>query len=492
VKAGHPERSRAAAQSNGCRRPSKARSRILGVCGPAASTLDAPVRLRIRCAAPPVRVNGFVACLALCLASAALAQAPEPQPPDEASQNGSEGYSPPLPSVHQSLRFSGYVDVGFAVAQGNGSSFAPNDHRVPADYGSDPFQPAVNSLGEVASTDSGGRFANGFLPRSVGIGSRPSFLLNNASLDASFSPPQLPVLIFARAQLRPRFYPTGDTTLLELQQAFGKVTPFKSQELAISLGRFDSVFGIEYLDNESNIRTGITPSLIARYTTGHPLGIKAFYRLQIPALWSALSLNAAATNSGTRVEELMGPDLSLTGIPVGSARLGYELNLKAVQVKLGASGMYGPRNDVADPNVHQMAVGGDLRVSAFGVTLSGELIRLIDEEPAHPLRDPKLTGLGLGELASGFAVTGGYAQLIWALPVPGEYLTGLALYGRYDRRWAAFHGFNAVLEDRFTVGARIELFGVLALKAEGLFNRELAGAPEVPNDVFTTSAVFTW
>ena len=41
----------------------------------------------------------------------------------------------------------------------------------------------------------------------------------------------------------------------------------------------------------------VTPSLIARYTTGHSLGLKAFYRLQLPALWSAISLNAAATNS---------------------------------------------------------------------------------------------------------------------------------------------------------------------------------------------------
>jgi hypothetical protein len=437
-----------------------------------------------------VRALARLCTLALFVALSARAQ--EPAPPEEASQNGSEGYTPPVPTVVQSLRISGYVDVGFAVAQGNGSSFSPNDFRVPADYGSDPFAPAVNSLGEVASTDAYGRFTNGFLPRSVGIGNRPSFLLNNASLDVSFAPPQLPVFVFMRTQLRPRFYATGDTTQLELQQAFGKVTPFKSQEFFISVGRFDSVFGIEYLENESNIRIGITPSLIARYTTGHPLGLKAFYRLQLPGIWSALSLNAAVTNSGMRVDTLMGPDVSLTGVPVGAARLGYELNLRRVQVKLGASGMYGPRNDANDPSVHQMAVGGDLRVSAFGLSLNAELIRLIDEQPPGASREPKLTGLGLGELISGFAVTGGYAQLTWALPVPGEYLTGLALYGRYGHRIAAFHGFNSVNEDRFTVGARIELFSMLALKAEGLFNRELSGAPEVPNNVFTTSAVFTW
>ena len=51
--------------------------------------------------------------------------------------------------------------------------------------------------------------------------------------------------------------------------------PFDAPELALTVGKFDSVFGIEYLENQANIRTGITPSLIARYTTGQSLGAKA-------------------------------------------------------------------------------------------------------------------------------------------------------------------------------------------------------------------------
>jgi hypothetical protein len=411
---------------------------------------------------------------------------------DDAADNGSDGYMPPQPTVLQALRFTGYVDVGFAVAQGNGSSFAQGDSRVPADYGVDAFAPAVNSRGDVASTDSGGRFTNGFLPRSMGMGGRPSFFLSTASFDVRFAPTQVPVMVFARMQLMPRFSSAGDGTRFELQQAFGKVTPFSSAEFSLSLGKFDSVFGIEYLENEANIRTGITPSLIARYTTGHPLGAKLFYRLQLAPLWSAVSLNVAATNSGTRVDELMGSDLSLTGVPVGSGRLGYELNLKAVQLKLGLSGMVGPRNDTHDPSVKQWAYGADLRLSLFGVSISAELIHLVDEQPPGALRDFKLTGTGAGELITGFQVSGGYVQLQYALPITGERLTGLAVYWRFDRRNADFHGFAAVNVDRFTFGARLELFAMLALKAEYLLNRELAGAPDVPNDVFTTSAVFTW
>src|SRR5262249_33647020 len=118
--------------------------------------------------------------------------------------------------------------------------------------------------------------------------------------------------------------------------------PFSSQEFALSVGKFDSVFGIEYLENEANLRTGITPSLIARYTTGHSIGAKAFYRFQIPAIWSAISLNAAVTNSGSWVESLQTPDIRLSGVPNGTARPGYELNLLGFQVKLGASGLTVP------------------------------------------------------------------------------------------------------------------------------------------------------
>ena len=39
---------------------------------------------------------------------------------------------------------------------------------------------------------------------------------------------------------------------------------------------------------------------------------------------------------------------------------------------------------------------------------------------------------------------------------------------------------------------RLDLWDSLAVKAEGLFNREVEGAPNVPNDVFTSSLVFSW
>jgi len=413
---------------------------------------------------------------------------PGVQPPEPEQSPVPTGYTPEEAAAPSPFRISGYVDVGFAKAQGRGSSFHPDDTRVPADYGADAFAPAVNSRGEVASLDAGGRFVNGFLPYSVDIGGRGSFLLNTASLDLFYEPSSAPVLVFARAQFLPRFGQGSGTRLL-LQQAFGRVTPFSGREFTITVGRFDSVFGIEYLENEAPLRTGITPSLMARYTTGHQLGAKALYRRQIPALESAVSLNVAVTNGSSRVESLQTADLSLTGLPYVSARLGYELQLLRLQVKLGVSGQTGARNDQNDSNVRQTQLGADARLTAGWLSLAGEYVRARDDAGTAP---GKHTGTGDFFYASSFAVDGFYGTLALALPVSADALRTATVYGRYDRRGAEFHGFGGILTSRYTVGARLDFWSVLAVKAEYLFNRENAGAPRVDNDVFAASAVYTF
>lgn len=418
----------------------------------------------------------------------AQAQASEQEPEPI---NDSDGYTPPAQAgvggAASAWTVNGYVDVGFAKAQGNGTSFAPGDQSVPADYGVDTFAPAVNSRGDVASTDAGGRFVNGFLPRSAGIGGNASFLLNTLDVDLKYTPATAPLMVFARVQFLPRFTGAGDDTRVYVEQAFGRYVPFDSQELALSVGKFDSVFGIEYQDNEANIRTGVVPSLVARYTTGQSIGAKLFYRVQIPAAWSAVSLNVAATNSGNFVEALQPPDASLTGTPVGSGRLGYELNAPAVQVKLGASAMYGPRNDQPETSAHQTGLGLDARAAWNGLYLSAEYVRVNEGEGG-----PKTTALGSFPISSAFWVRGEYAQLAYALPWSVGLLHKVTVYGRYDRRHAWFQGFTPITVDRFTGGVRLDLWDSVLLKAEYVANRELAGAPSVANNVFTSSLVYSF
>jgi hypothetical protein len=384
----------------------------------------------------------------------------------------------------------GYVDVGFARARGDGTSFPFGDKRAELDYHTDPFAPAVNSRGDVASIDSGGKPLSGFLPRSVNSGGRGSFLLNTLDLDLRYQAPRAPVMAFARVQLLPRWGGDGqgNQTTLYVEQAFGRITPFEGREFFINLGKFDSVLGIEYLDNQANYRIGITPSLLARYTTGTALGAKMFFRQQLPAAWSAFSLNLAATNGSNFIEALHPPDASLTGVPVLSARLGFELNLPAFQIKLGASGLRGPRNDAHDIHAPMMVYVLDARLVAGGFSLGAEYVQLEEEEG----EGMKQTGMGAFPEPAEFNARGAWAQAAYSFRLDLSWLRAITLYGRYEQRHAWFEEFPAMTVARVTGGLRLDLWDCLLLKGEMLFNRELEVAPDVENDVVTFSAVYSW
>jgi hypothetical protein len=426
----------------------------------------------------------------LALALTAEARADEQTVEDEATVsagNDSAGFVPaaePPPFI-----LGGYIDVGFADADGNGTSFHPDDQRLPADYAVDAFAPAVNSRGDVASIDAGGRLTNGFLPRSAGIGGRPSFLLNTLALEIRRGQAGDPLMVFARVHLLPRLEPGGGATHLLVEQAFGRVQPFANHELLLFVGKFDSVFGIEYLENQSPLRIGVTPSLLARYTTGTSIGAKAFYHLPIEPLASAVSLNLSATNSAPFVEALTSADVSRTGHLALTGRLGYELNLPGLQIKLGGSALSAARNDQGDPHARVSAWGTDARLSFAGLALSGEFIHL--DEDRGPAAD-KLTGAGPQVIASGFHVRGGWAQLTYLLPVANSLFRRTFVLVRGEERRGWFEGFSHVRERRLTVGIRLDLGDSVALKAETLLNREYEGAPTVDNDVRCASLVWAF
>jgi hypothetical protein len=420
---------------------------------------------------------------------------------------------PPSTPTSSPLVITGYLDVGFARAQGDGTSFPGSyavtppmgpDGYLPADYFVDGFAPAVNSRGEAASTALPAAppvgAIGGFLPRSAGIGGKPSFLLNTADLDVRYTAPEMPIMIFTRLQIIPRLYDAdprqgiagGEYTRLFLEQAFGRITPIKSAEFALSVGKFDSVFGIEYLDNQANFRVGVTPSLIARYTTGQSVGVKAFYRYQLIPISSAISINAAATNSGTFVEALQGPSRSMTGVPTMTVRVGYELNLARISFKLGGSAEYGPRNDQATTSAPQTLLGFDARLILPTLTLSGEYVH-VTEEDVSDVTVLKLTGLGAFPEITELYAHGFWIQAADELPLPIDPFR-ITLYARYEQRHAVFPDFigSLLTVDRTTVGMNVGIGDSLQVKAEYLVNREIEGAPSVANNVFTSSAVWTW
>ena len=451
-----------------------------------------------------------VALLVVARAAPALAQLPPAPPPpaealapaepDEAGDDASEASlveqqirqnEELVANRRQKLTFAGYVDFGYFATEGNGSGVTQDVlHTYPGYAGyqwvfpGDLLAPAINSRGEVADL--------GDLPGvsrydAIHSGGAPGFIVNEVNLRLRATPAPN-AIITTSVNFTPRTgsnFSLGDMLDVDLAQL--EWLPGEAQRTSIFVGKIESVLGIEYRQRKSDQRFGITPSLIARYTTGQSVGAKLFYRLQLAPLWSALSINLAATNSGTFVDALQTPDISLTGVPVGSVRLGYELNLPRVQVKLGASGMYGVRNDQSDRSSRQMARGADLRVALFGIYLNVEAV-MVDEDQGGP----KTNDSGQFMLASGFHGRGIYGQLAYALVVDAGPLHKITPYARYEQRHAWFEGFTPLTVERTTLGVRVDLWESLIVKAELIVNRELAGAPNVANNVETTSVVYSW
>jgi hypothetical protein len=137
--------------------------------------------------------------------------------------------------------------------------------------------------------------------------------------------------------------------------------------------------------------------------------------------------------------------------------------------------------------VRQKAIGGDARIMFGPLELRGEWLRLSQDEGAGD----KVNGLGTQTVVSKFDVRGGYGQAALGFDFSGA-VRRVSLYGRYDRRHAQFEGFIPITVDRITAGARVDLWENLAVKGEYLWNRELAGAPDVDNDVVTSSLVYQW
>jgi hypothetical protein len=403
--------------------------------------------------------------------------------PRARADEDSTAYAPPAGAVSP-LQFHGYVDLGFAKAQGNGTSFAPNDLRVPADYGVDTFATAVDSRGDVASINSNGLPTNGFLPHSLNIGGNASPFIATVDLDVAYAPEGAWYMGFIRLQFMPRVNAAqqeADQFLVE--QAFVRIVPFNSAEFALTVGKFDGVFNIEYLDNEAPVRTNITPSLIARYTTGQQLGAKAFYRIQVPALWSAVSLNVALSSNPPVVDALDPSALSLSGAPVFTGRFGYELNAPKFELKLGASASTGPRGDQDNATVVQQELGGDARIIVSWLSVSSEFVHIMEQEGGSGK-------VGSGGLISPFMVNGYNATVAIGIPIPSTIIRRVSPYVQYSQRFGGFTGFAWLDTCRITPGLRLDFADVAALKAEYLRNIEIAGAPTVANDVMTSSLVF--
>jgi hypothetical protein len=268
-----------------------------------------------------------------------------------------------------------------------------------------------------------------------------------------------------------------DVDLAELEYVVGE-----TGNTSIFVGKIMPVFGIEYKERKSDQRFGITPSLVARYTTGSQLGIKVRSKL----LHDWLIVAASATNDSSGVEQFhFQSEIDKNSGKTANARIALNIpigdlvrSLAGDKMELGVSGEWGPQDWATDNSGKIWFVGADLQYLDANFALKVQWIR--GGAPGKPD-------------GSAYALTlhnSGYVEVNW-LPH-----ARLGLLARAEVRDAivsqALDRIYITKGIRYTGGVRVIFGPHTVVKAEYLHNVEYGGVPSFDNDVFTTSLVLAY
>ena len=384
---------------------------------------------------------------------------------------------PEAPGEAPKFKVSGYVDLGFFAPSGSGVGFVPDTNgtqranypTIPWILLGDPWTTAVNSRGEPASTK--GSFALPF--DAINSNGRSSFLVNEVNVDlwAGLTPN---TSLVVSMDFLPRTG-TGGTLgdSFEVDFAYFQWEPFDAVDMEVQVGKFASAFGYEYRLEESPARIGITPSLIGRYVSGHPIGIK----VRNQWLDKHLTTNVALINGSSNIETFpFGSEIDANDAKTASGRVSYDFSYLVPGVtalSLGLSGEIGAQVRQPDNGVYQKQYGMDFQFEIADFEFILEMIR------------GRAPGGGQTEAPS-LDFRGGYVQAAYHV---FEWMTP---YVRGEYRKAVHLGTDFVYvmdEGRVTGGVRFDIARNIILKLEYVHNFERGPLPTIDNDVFAASLV---
>jgi len=370
-----------------------------------------------------------------------------------------------------------FVDVGGFAVGGDGSGIRSDlGHVYYPKYAGrtagqwvfmgDPESTAINSLGEPADTSDSRELKTDTI-HSKG---RPSLIVNTVGLAVGKYIGH-GVSVSALAELLPR---PGET-LLDVPLAHIDYHPLDTVNLLISVGKVDSVLGVEYRSQDAPRRLTVTPSLINRYTSGRPLGAEA--RL----VEGRLSVSGGIFASDL-FDQRFEPktELHATDLPTVAGHVQWMLPV-GQGLEVGVSGAVGPQDNQPSTSVAQWHVGVDAQLrDLHGWDAVAEYVQGVQQ--GQTMAVPC-------DLAPCLSYKGAY------LLVDRRITEGFTPYLRLDWRSAVHeHGTDFVYEShvaRATLGAHFEMTNTIVAKIEYTFNHELDGIPQFADDVLTTSIVVT-
>jgi hypothetical protein len=469
----------------------------------------------------------WVACLVPAVAGAqGTEEAPPPPAPvetaDEAVETDDAGAEPPpiddehyeeLKEEVRQLRgvvagrkptvtLSGYADVGFFAAQGDGTGFVqdlgPPAMRAFPQYAGrygwvflgDLLATPINSRGEPADLGNPPGADRADLIDSNGA---PSFIVNEVNLTLTGVLAEN-VLATSSINFMPRTgsdFRLGDVFEVDLASLEWLVG--RERRTSIFIGKFNSVIGIEYQTRKANQRFGITPSLIARYTTGTPIGIKVRSRLGPGDMFV---LAGAVTNGSSVIEPFHFYDETDSNAgKTASGRIAIALPLP-FRLELGVSGLYGAQDRALDSEHPIWFQGADLQLLTSRFQLKAEVLRghSAGEEGAVAVGAKRVYGLDLK--GGGYVQATAMVTWVFGVLLRAEFRDALVWLGdpmlSDPAATTSADRLYVTKSWRLTAGLRAVITDKLVAKAEYLHNGEYGDVPSIPNDVFTTSVVMSY
>jgi len=378
------------------------------------------------------------------------------------------------------LTFSGHADLGFFVPFGTGAGVVQDyggEHAgaLKGQYGwiflGDLLATPVNTRGDAADL--------GDLPgvqRFDPIHARgaPGFLVNEVNLRATAGLSDN-VLLTTSVDFMPRSganFALGDYFEVDLAQL--EWLPFEDGKTSLFVGKFESVVGIEYKERKAPARFGITPTLLERYTSGTPLGLKARTKL----LDDHLILAASLTNGSSSTEQFhFYSETDTNWGKTASGRVAFRLPVWGTW-ELGVSGLLGAQDHASDSAGLMWLWGVDFQYTSGNFTFKAQYLR--GGQPGKA--EEGVYGLRLN--------TGAYAEANWLItPVFGVLLRGEL---RDALVWLGTERAYLTKSWRGVAGLRFSFNEHITLKAEYLRNGEYGGLPEIRNDLFTSSLVLAY
>jgi hypothetical protein len=418
--------------------------------------------------------------------------APEPNLPPSADPLAVS--TTPAPPKPPPVTFGGYVDFGFFVPSGNGAGWfqqsgplpgVPDANRYAWVFLGDILAPAVNSRGEPADLgDAPG--VNRY--DSIDSNGAMGFIVNEVNLTATAGIGRS-ILATSSVNFTPRSgsaFSLGDVFDVDMAQL--EWLPSLDPKTSIFIGKFDSVIGVEYRERKASQRFGITPSLLARYTTGTPLGLKVRKKF---GAQDRVILAAALTNGSSVVEAFHFYDeVDSNDGKTASGRLAVRPPLP-FDLDLGVSGLFGPQDRALDMRDPMWFYGFDLLAHIGPVDLKGQWLRGHAPGETDRRYDDRHRPYGLDLKGGAYLEADAMLTPYVGVLARGEFRDARVWLGNPQAPQGADRLY-LTKSWRATVGARVVINESLVAKAEYLRNGEYGVVPDIRNDVFTTSLVWNY